>query len=487
MKLLDFTRQFLTRYYPRQHLVAAGFLSLTLVVMLVAAGNDASHANQQRSELVRVPLDQPLQGAELSESQGQESSAVFDTAVPVYPEESIDTSGEIVRSPGPDELPGLSTDRQDGSAWQHVEVKSGDNLSTIFSRVGLSDRELFHVVNSHDEAKVLNRIFPGYQLSFLIPAPGVLEQLKVLKSPMEGYLFSLVDGFYEVETIIREPEVRQIFKHGIITDSLFLAGQREDIPTLTTMEMANIFGGVVDFILDPRLGDHFSILFEENYLDGEFVGTGNIIAAQFTNRGEQHVAVQYQDAAGEIGYYNPQGESMRKAFLRTPLDVFRISSNFSTARRHPILNTIRAHKGTDYAAPRGTPVRATSDGSVTWAARNGSFGNLIVVKHSGGFETKYAHLNGYATGVKKGVRVRQGDIIGYVGATGSATGPHLHYEFLVNGSHRNPRTILDRLPNAVSVTEEELDRFRQQASPILDHFKQLEQTRLLAQQQLGAE
>lgn len=486
MNPVEFCKQFLIRYYPRQHMIAAGFLSLILVIMLIAAGNDASHASQG-STLPPVSLDRQLQLADDTSNNHDTDGPLADTAVPVYPQQSIDTSGEIVRSPALDELPGLSTDLHESSAWQHVEVKSGDNLSTLFSRVGLSDRELFHVVNSHDEAKVLNRIYPGYQLSFLIPKPGVLEQLKVLKSPMEGYLFSLVDGFYEVETIIREPEVRQVFKHGSITDSLFMAGQREDIPTLTIMEMANIFGGVVDFILDPRLGDHFSILFEENYLDGEFVGTGNIIAAQFTNQGEQYVAVQYQDEAGEIGYFNPLGESMRKAFLRTPLDVFRISSNFSLARRHPILNTIRAHKGTDYAAPRGTPVKATSDGTVTWAARNGSFGNLIVIKHSGGFETKYAHLNGYASGIKKGVRVRQGDVIGYVGATGSATGPHLHYEFLVNGTHRNPRTVLEQLPKAVAVPDNELDRFRQQVSPLLDHFRQLEQSRLLAQRQLGAE
>ena len=486
MNLLETIRQFLTRYYPRQHMMAAGFLSLVLTIMLLASTNETSHANQQYEESLNTQLQLPTRSSDQTDTAGHHVS-LTEEALSVYPQEAIDNSAEIDSSTGPGELPALSSDLPDQSDWQHIEVQAGDNLSTIFSRVGLSDRELFHVVNSHDEADVLNRIYPGYQLSFLIPKPGVLEQLQVLKSPMEGYLFSLVDGFYEVETINRQPEIRQVFKHGTITDSLFLAGQRQDIPPLTIMEMANIFGGVVDFILDPRLGDHFSILFEEHYLDGEFVGTGNIIAAQFTNQGEQFVAVQYQGAAGEIGYYNPRGESMRKAFLRTPLDVFRISSNFNLARRHPILNTIRAHKGTDYAAPRGTPVRATSDGTVTWAARNGSFGNLIVIKHSGGFETKYAHLSGYASGVRKGARIRQGDIIGYVGSTGSATGSHLHYEFLVNGVHQNPRTVLEKLPKAVSVDEAELDRFRQQVSPILEQFRQLEQERQLAQRQLGAE
>jgi len=486
MSLFEVSRQFLLKYYPRQHLFAAGLLGLVLAFLLAVAATDTSHASQQRSDTTRHATITPASAALKSRSVMNDKPAL-EVPVSVYPGKNTDKPGETVGTQEPIELTGLDNEQPADQNWKHVEVKPGDNLSMIFSRVGLSDRELFHVVNSHDDAKVLNRIYPGYQLSFLIPKPGQLEQLKVLKSPMEGYLFTLVDGFYEVETVIREPEVRQVFKHGTITDSLFMAGQREKIPTLTIMEMANIFGGVVDFILDPRLGDHFSILFEEHYLDGEFVGIGDILAAQFTNQGRQYVAVQYQDESGDIGYYNPNGESMRKAFLRTPLDVFRISSNFSLARRHPILNTVRAHKGTDYAAPRGTPVRATSDGRVALASRSGSFGNLVVIKHDGGFETKYAHLNGFANGIKKGMRVRQGDIIGYVGATGSATGPHLHYEFLVEGIHQDPRTVLDKLPKAISIAEEERDRFRQQVAPLLDRFRQMEQSRLLAQQQLGAE
>ena len=493
---IEFNRQFLRRYYPRQHMMAAGFLSLLLVFMLALSTRDESHASQQREGLVRIDLDieQPPGGNSngTPTRPGQQSAntnapgpaAVDDEPVPVYAEEDTDNQGEVVRTQESKVLPGPGADQP---GWQHVIVEPGDNLSTIFSQVGLSNRQLYHVVNSHEEAKVLNRIYPGYKLSFLIPEPGQLEQLQVLKSPMEGYLFTQVDGFYDVETIIREPEVRQVFKQGTITDSLFMAGQREQIPALTIMEMADIFAGVVDFILDTRLGDHFSILVEENYLDGEFVGTGNILAAQFTNQGQQYIAVQYQDESGDIGYYNPEGESMRKAFLRTPLDVFRISSNFSLARRHPILNTVRAHKGTDYAAPRGTPVRATSDGTVAQASRNGSFGNLVVIKHDGGFETKYAHLNGFANGIKRGMRVRQGDVIGFVGSTGSATGPHLHYEFLVNGSHKDPRTVLDKLPQAVSVPEQERDRFRDRVAPLLKQFNQMQQAQMLARQQLGAE
>ena len=299
-----------------------------------------------------------------------------------------------------------------------------------------------------------------------------MEQLRVSKNPLESTLFTRVADGYAVEQIVREPEIRRSFKVGTISDSLFLAGQREQIPATTIMEMANIFGGVIDFILDPRTGDQFSILYEEKYLDGEFIGHGDILASRFVNQGKVFTAVRYIDPDGEKGYYNPEGESMRKAFLRSPLDVFRISSNFNPRRRHPVLNTIRAHKGTDYAAPTGTPIRATSDGRVSFAGRNGSFGNLVVIKHSGGFETKYAHLNKFA-GYKKGARVRQGDIIGYVGSTGSATGPHLHYEFLVNGVHQNPRTIVDKLPKARSVEPAQLPVFKSQTAGLIQQFETL--------------
>ncbi|MFM1896771.1 MAG: hypothetical protein RLZZ385_1845 [Pseudomonadota bacterium] len=467
MELVEIIKQFLHRYYPRDHLVAASVLSFAMLVYLLIPVESSSGSTYSQ---ISIPL--PVSETLTFQAQDPDNS---------QPGIQLD---EQVPGIGPDDQ---AQDLAATSGWREVEVKSGDTLSGIFSKVGLSDRELFHVMNSTNEAKVLNRLYPGYQLAFNISRTGDLEQLQVFMSPLEGYRFTLFDGFYEVEHLQREPEVQQVFKHGTISDSLFLAGQREDIPAVTIMEMANIFGGVIDFILDPRLGDHFSLLFEEKYLDGKLVGTGEIIAAQFTNQGKQFLAVRYENEDGDTGYYNPQGESMRKTFLRTPLDVFRISSNFNLARRHPILNTIRAHKGTDYAAPTGTPVRATSDGTVTWAARNGSFGKLVVLKHSGGFETKYAHLSDYAKGIKTGARVRQGDIIGYVGATGGATGPHLHYEFVVNGVHQNPRTVLDKLPKTVSIAKEELPRFEAQSRELLARFNELETARILTLNQQGAE
>lgn len=353
---------------------------------------------------------------------------------------------------------------------QKVIVRPGDNLSSLFNQVGLSAQDLFRVINSSEQSSILNRLFPGNQLSFYIPEPGQLKRLEVFTSPLEGYVFTLTDSAYNIEPVVRNANISQVMRHGSISDSLFLAGQQAGIPANVIMNMADIFGGVIDFLMDPRRGDEFSIFYEEKYLDGELVGFGEILAAQFVNQGREHLAIRYETVAGESSFFSPDGESMSKAFLKNPLDVFRISSNFNPNRMHPILNTIRAHRGTDYAAPTGTPVRATADGTVTWASRNGSYGKLIAIEHQGEFETKYAHLNDYAPSVRKGTKVRQGQVIGYVGATGGATGPHLHYEFLVRGVHKDPRTVLDQLPQAIALDEAEMARFHEQTREVIRQF-----------------
>lgn len=442
----------IARHYPRSHAYLLAGLALCMIGLL-AVPSEPSNAGPALTTLT-VPVGIAL-------------------------EPNTDKIAASARPLNPAPLPGSEHKPEDkpaefakASEWQNFEIASGDSLSSLFSKAGLNDGDLFDLLNSSAEAKVLNRVYPGYKLDFKIPAEGGLTQLRVLKNPLEGYLFTRNNGGYDVEEIIKTPELRHAYKVGTLRDSLFLAGKREQIPATTIMEMAAIFGGVIDFILDPRSGDQFSILYEEKYLDGELIGHGDILASRFVNQGKVFTAVRYIDDEGEVGFYNPEGESMRKAFLRSPLDVFRISSNFNPSRRHPVLNTIRAHKGTDYAAPTGTPIRATSDGRVTFAGRKGSFGNLVIVKHSGGFETKYAHLNKFGR-YKKGARVRQGDIIGTVGSTGSATGPHLHYEFLVNGVHQNPRTIVDKLPKARSVDPAQLPAFKAQALPLLEQFNTL--------------
>jgi murein DD-endopeptidase MepM/ murein hydrolase activator NlpD len=478
MELIELIKQFARKqylvvsHYPRDHIYIAGALcGLILVLLVLPLGGDTDGDNGRTEIVLDINLSPELAQPVDTEQKQPDALALSDFVITPHAKSQIEVQPIV----------------ENVTLWRNIEVKSGDNLSAIFSKVGLSDQDLFRVLNSSDEAKVLNQVYPGYQLDFLIPPEGELEQLRLLKSPLEGFLFTLNNNNYDVESILNFPQLRPTFKVGTIADSLFMAGQREQIPAITIMEMANIFGGVIDFILDPRAGDDFSILYDEKYLDGEFIGHGDILATQYTNQGKTFTAVRYINEEGEAGYYNAEGESMRKAFLRSPLDVFRISSNFNPSRRHPILNTIRAHKGTDYAAPRGTPIRATSDGQVTRASRNGSFGNLVIVKHAGGFETKYAHLSKYANGVKKGKRVRQGDIIGYVGTTGSATGPHLHYEFLMGGVHQNPRTIIDKLPKAESIDPAEMDSFRTQTTDLLKRFSELNRTALITLNQPSAD
>jgi len=452
-------KQFIFKHYPKDHLYIAGSLGVLFLLLLIIPGEDNGKVAVVPNQTTQIPIPITRSESEL------EASTIANLSDYAITEEVLE---EI-------------------TLWQNVEVQSGDNLSAIFNTVGLTDQDLFRVLNSSEEAKILNRVYPGYQLDFLIPIEGQLERLRVLKTPLEGYLFTRNGNDYRVAEILKEAQIHQAFKVGEISDSLFMAGQREQIPAVHIMEMANIFGGVIDFILDPRIGDQFSILYNEQFLEGQFIGNGQILATRFINQGRVFTAVRYINEEGEVGYFNPEGESMRKAFLRNPLDVFRISSNYNPRRRHPILNTIRAHRGTDYAAPRGTPIRATGDGRVTRASLYGSFGNLVIIQHSGGFETKYAHLSRFANGINPGDRVRQGEVIGYVGATGGATGPHLHYEFLVNGVHQNPRTVLDRLPKAVSIEPEEMDRFHEQTAPLLQQFEELNDSRLLSLTQQRAD
>ena len=355
----------------------------------------------------------------------------------------------------------------DSRVW--LEVKPGDSLSVLFRRAGLGPQQVADVTAVKEHARVLSNLYPGNNLIFQVSADQRVESLELIKTPLESWVVSRAeDGAYTLDHVLKEPEVRQIWREATITDSLFLAAQRSSISAAMAMDLSSIFNGVVDFIQDTQPGDSFGILYEELFLGDQYVGVGRILAAEYTNQGKTHIAVRYEDENGDSSFFSPRGEAMRKAFLLNPVDFTRISSGFSPSRKHPILNTIRAHRGTDYAAPRGTPVVATADGRVTFANTNSGFGKLVVIKHDDRFETKYAHLNGYASGIKAGTRVKQGQVIGYVGSTGSATGPHLHYEFLMDGVHRDSRRILAQQEiKQVMLAKEELPRFLSQTQPLL--------------------
>ncbi len=347
--------------------------------------------------------------------------------------------------------------------WKDITVKSGDNLSAIFKRAGLNDRAMYDVINNNKEAKALTKLFPGEKLGFDINN-SELTALRHIKNPLETIIIKKTESGFVTERIVREPESRVNYRYATLENNLFLDGSRAGLSQNVIMDMANIFGGVMDFVYDPRQGDTFEVLYEELYLDGEHYKDGDILAASYVNKGKQFTAYRYIDSKGKEGYFDEKGVSMRKAFLRAPVDFTRISSRFNPNRLHPIFKTSRPHRGIDYAAATGTPVFAAGDGRVTTASYNNASGNYVVVQHGQAYTTKYLHLS--KKHVKKGQRVKQGQIIGKVGSTGYATGPHLHYEFLVNGVHRNPSTILNKLPKAKSIETSEKDRFFQLVKPL---------------------
>lgn len=347
-------------------------------------------------------------------------------------------------------------------AWQEHLVGRGDNLSTLFQRAKFSAKDVYEI-SSSPKGKSLRKLYPGETLRFGASDVGQLRELHYIKNPLESQVFFRDEGSFVAEERVREPEVILSYREGVIEDSLYLSGKQANLPDKLIMEMANIFGWDIDFVFDIRPGDSFALLFEDRFIDGEKLSTGNIVAASFTNRNKNYQAARYTNKKGESNYYTAEGLSMRKTFLRTPLDIFRISDGFNMRRKHPIHKMIRAHRGVDYAAPRGTPVYAAGDGKVIETGYSKANGNYIFIQHGQTYVTKYLHLNDKK--VRKGASVRQKQLIGTVGSTGYATGPHLHYEFLVNGVHRNPRTVA--LPQAQPIPKTDRLEFNRVVTPVL--------------------
>ncbi|WP_299728169.1 peptidoglycan DD-metalloendopeptidase family protein [uncultured Endozoicomonas sp.] len=341
--------------------------------------------------------------------------------------------------------------------WHNVTIKSGDSVAALFSKQGLSPTVVYQVASTPEYGDLLARIRPGQSLDFRINDQGILTQLRYVQSKLDSIFFTKGDEGYQAELVSLSPEVRPTYASGTIESSLFIASQKAGLSDNLTMELAGIFGWDIDFVLDIRSGDSFNLIYEEKYLDGDKLGDGNILVASFTNQGTTYTAIRYTDSNGDSGYYTPDGNSMRKAFLRTPVDFTRISSRFNPNRLHPVFKTKRPHRGVDYAAPTNTPIKAAGDGRVKFSGRQNGYGNVVFLEHPNNIVTVYAHANKLA-GLKKGQKVRQGQIVAYVGQTGWATGPHLHYEFRVNGVHRNPMTV--KLPDAAPIDSKEMASFK---------------------------
>jgi len=351
--------------------------------------------------------------------------------------------------------------------WLEVKVKSGDSLAAIFKRHQLDPGELHEILQAGQETKQLRYLTPGQTFRIQVDEDNSIQNLVYNINPLET-LNVHRDGD-EFLASYHHKNVEKRFNHSsaVIHSSLFEAGRDAGLSSQMIMQLAHIFGWDIDFALDIRTGDSFSVIYEEDYLNGSKLNDGPILAAEFTNRGHTYKAIRYTDPSGRSDYYDPEGNSMRKAFLRTPVDFRRISSGFGM-RFHPILNRMRMHTGVDYAAPTGTPIKSTGDGKIIFIGRKGGYGNAIIIKHGGVYSTLYGHMSRFHRGMHVGKHVQQGQIIGYVGSTGRATGPHLHYEFRINGVFRNPLTV--KLPNAKPINSAYKQDFETQAQTLLSQL-----------------
>jgi murein DD-endopeptidase MepM/ murein hydrolase activator NlpD len=363
--------------------------------------------------------------------------------------------------------------------WRSVTVASGNTLESIFHAQGLSSRLLHEVVYLNDDTKKLTRLMPGQEIFFRIDDAGQFQALKIERDEdrwfyVEKNTQDQLSSREEIRSVQRELRMAS----GTIQSSFYLAGKESGMSDNLILKMANIFGWDIDFIQDIRQGDRFYVLYEEVRRDGEYLRDGEVLAATFVNQNDTFEAVRF-DAGNGYDYYTPEGRPMRKAFLRAPLNFLSVNSNFNPRRLHPVTKRVSPHRGIDYGAKKGTPVWATGDGKVIRSAYYKLNGHHVFVQHANNIVTKYLHFTKRA--VKKGQRVRQGQTVGYVGATGRVTGVHLHYEFIVNGVHRNPRTV--KLPQAKPIPKQQLAEFKLAAAPLM---KQLARLYPAAEQQLLA-
>jgi murein DD-endopeptidase MepM/ murein hydrolase activator NlpD len=335
-----------------------------------------------------------------------------------------------------------------GASTIEVVVSHNDTLDHIFRRLKLDLSDLASLRNLPGLKAGLDKLRPGEALR-LIHRDGAVFGFERQLSPSETLRVVRDEEGFRSNVLENPLETRERTVRGVIDSSLFESVAKAGGHDQTALALAEIFGWDIDFVLDIQPGDTFIATYDEISQDGTYIKDGPVTAALFVSRGKEYRAVRYEDPTGHAHYYTPEGRSMYRAFLRTPVEFTRISSRFNPSRFHPVLNTIRAHKGVDYAAPTGTPVKAAGDGRVQFAGRRGGYGNVLEIAHPRGVVTVYGHLSRFANGVRTGSKVTQGEIVAFVGMTGLATGPHLHYEYRVNGVHKNPQTV--ELPGAAPI------------------------------------
>ncbi|MBV0934193.1 OapA family protein [Marinobacterium weihaiense] len=450
------------RTLPRLHRLAAGSIALASLAALAFWPAPAPRtALPETGAAISTPHEAIATSTERIPLPAQTTNLLTDTP----PEASIHTV-----TPVPERI----------ENWVEYPVKSGDNLTRLFKRAGLGPREVYRISQATTGQNAFHHLCPGQTFAFLIE-DGVLRKLRHVRTPLESTLVELTDLGYQARDIVRQPQARQRYAEGQIQSSLFADASAAGLPQRTIMQLAEIFGWDIDFALDLRAGDSFRVLYEQDYLDDKPLDRSRILAAEFINQGIRHQAVRFTGPNGDSDYFSPDGRSMRKAFLRSPVDFRRISSRFKPERYHPVLGKRRPHRGVDYAAATGTPIRAAGDGKIIWRGTKGGYGRTLMLQHGSNMTTLYAHMSRYQKGQHKGDKVKQGEIIGYVGASGLATGPHLHYEFRIDNVHQNPLTV--DLPAAEPVPGPQREAFATQARTLLAALDAASGTRLAMTEQ----
>ena len=349
--------------------------------------------------------------------------------------------------------------------WHNNHIQRGDTIAEILHRMNVSDADAAQYLNSNQAAAPLRQLHAGKAVQAETNSDGHLLALRFLdNNGSQIVIEKSADGF-NVSTLPANLEKRLFMRTGEISSTLFAATDQAGLPDVAANQMVEIFEGDIDFHRDLRKGDKFTVVYEMSYSNGEPVRAGRVVAAEFINQGEAFRVVHYQADNNHGDYYAPDGKSVRKAFLRSPLEFSRVSSGFSLSRLHPVLGTWRSHKGVDYAAATGTKVKVTADGVVSFVGKQGGYGNVVMVSHQNRYTTVYGHLSRFTSGLRRGQRIAQGDIIGYVGRTGLASGPHLHYEFKINGQQRDPLRVA--LPDAAPIARAQMDAFLEASSSLI--------------------
>ncbi len=362
------------------------------------------------------------------------------------------------------------------SFWRNEHMQRGDTLSALLSRLNVTETTAINYLIGAPEAASFRTLAVGKEAQAETSANGELISLRFLNSNNDQVLIDKQNGEFQTKTLSVQLEKRIFVRTGEIKTSLYAATDAAGMPESAANQLTQLFGGDIDFHHDIKPGDKFTVVYEMEYSNGALVNTGRIQAAEFINQGHSYRAVYFSKDGQAGSYYTPEGKNVEKAFLRSPIEYSRVSSGFSSSRLHPVLNTMRAHKGVDFAAPIGTPIKATADGVIAFAGKENGYGNVIKMEHQGRYSTVYGHLSRFASGLRNGQRVKQGSIIGYVGMTGLASGPHLHYEFKIDGQQRNPMSVA--LPSAQPVSAAYKTAFQSVAIDFVARLSLLRNTNL---------